>query len=148
MKNFICSIAVFLLAASVIACGAPGDSSAGAAKKSGSWVYPVDAGMLTKGQQVYTINCAPCHGASGKGDGPGAAALNPKPRDHTNREYMDVLTDQKIADVVKMGGIVSGYPNMPSSPHIRGDDMLALVAFTRSLSIGAENVATVEVKPQ
>ena len=28
--------------------------------------------------------CATCHGASGKGDGPGAAALNPKPADWTS----------------------------------------------------------------
>jgi hypothetical protein len=36
---------------------------------------------------------------------------------------------------------------MPSSPHIRGDEMVALVAFVRSLSVGAENVKQVDIKP-
>jgi mono/diheme cytochrome c family protein len=147
-KNSILTAAVVLLAIFAIGCGAGGDGSGAAAEKKGSnWAVSVNAEMLTAGQETYRLNCAPCHGAGGKGDGPGAATLNPKPRDHTNREYMDVLTDQKLADVVKMGGIVSGYPNMPSSPHIRGDDMVALVAFVRSLSIGAENVKQVDIKP-
>lgn len=104
----------------------------------------IDAAMMQRGNTVYQMNCAPCHGATGKGDGPGAAALNPKPRDHSNGEYMDALTDQKIADVVTMGGIISGYPNMPSSPHIRGDDLVALVAFVRTLP--GRTVSEVRVK--
>lgn len=89
--------------------------------------------MLERGQAVYKMNCVPCHGPGGKGDGPSAATLNPKPRDHTNPEIMDALTDRRIADTVQKGGIISGYPNMPSSPHIRGEDIVALVAFVRSL---------------
>jgi len=33
------------------------------------------------GSQMFTSYCAPCHGRQGKGDGPAAAALNPKPAD-------------------------------------------------------------------
>lgn len=32
---------------------------------------------------VYAIHCARCHGDEGKGDGPAAAALHPRPRDFT-----------------------------------------------------------------
>lgn len=148
MKKLFCSGSLVVLALAMIACGPPAEDGGAAPKRSGGWVQTVDAEMLARGQQVYTINCAPCHGADGKGDGPGAAALNPKPRDHSNREIMDALTDQKIADVVRMGGIVSGYPNMPSSPHIKGDDLVALVAYVRTLSRGADGVETVEVKTQ
>ena len=109
--------------------------------------HAIDEGLLTRGQEVYTMNCAPCHGPTGKGDGPASATLNPKPRDHSSAEYMDTLTDQKIADTVRMGGIISGYPNMPSSPHIVGDDMVALVAFVRTLSRG-DAPASVELEPQ
>ena len=35
------------------------------------------------GQQMFTSYCAPCHGRAGKGDGPAAPALNPKPADLT-----------------------------------------------------------------
>ncbi len=42
-----------------------------------------DPSNLAAGQQIYAQSCAVCHGAGGKGDGPSAAALNPKPFDLT-----------------------------------------------------------------
>lgn len=38
-----------------------------------------DAASLARGKQIFDTNCASCHGATGKGDGPAAQALNPKP---------------------------------------------------------------------
>lgn len=43
---------------------------------------PSDA-LLAKGKSIYQDQCATCHGESGKGDGPGGQALNPKPRNFT-----------------------------------------------------------------
>jgi mono/diheme cytochrome c family protein len=37
----------------------------------------------TDGPGMFKSYCSPCHGISGKGDGPAAAALNPKPADLT-----------------------------------------------------------------
>ncbi|MBI4384369.1 MAG: cytochrome c/FTR1 family iron permease [Nitrospinae bacterium] len=34
---------------------------------------------LEEGKKIYETNCAACHGAEGKGDGPLAAQLNPRP---------------------------------------------------------------------
>jgi len=31
------------------------------------------------------MTCSPCHGTSGRGDGPAAAALNPKPANYTTK---------------------------------------------------------------
>jgi len=90
--------------------------------------------MLAKGKGIYKSNCVACHGEGGKGDGPGAGMLKPPPRDHTDRAYMDTLTDKNIADVIQMGGAIKGKPLMPSHPAIRGADMDALVAYVRSLS--------------
>jgi mono/diheme cytochrome c family protein len=42
-----------------------------------------DPSNLAAGSQIYVQNCAVCHGSGGKGDGPSAAALNPKPFDLT-----------------------------------------------------------------
>jgi mono/diheme cytochrome c family protein len=35
------------------------------------------------GQEMFVSYCAPCHGREGRGDGPAAAALTPKPADLT-----------------------------------------------------------------
>jgi mono/diheme cytochrome c family protein len=40
-------------------------------------------GAVTTGQLEYRAHCAQCHGTSGKGDGPVAAALTKKPADLT-----------------------------------------------------------------
>ena len=37
------------------------------------------------GQKLYVANCMTCHGQSGRGDGPGAAALEKKPADLTKK---------------------------------------------------------------
>jgi mono/diheme cytochrome c family protein len=39
---------------------------------------------LVDGQKLYITNCAPCHGDKGRGDGPAAEALTPKPADHSS----------------------------------------------------------------
>lgn len=55
------------------------------------------------GAKVYARNCALCHGPNGKGNGPGAVALNPKPRDHTDAAYMNSRTDEQLLDVIRNG---------------------------------------------
>lgn len=89
---------------------------------------------IAKGDALYQTTCAPCHGPRGKGDGPAAAALNPKPRDHSNGAYMDKLTNRHIHDVIKTGGGAFGYPTMPGQPQLKDDEIVQLISFVRSLS--------------
>ena len=42
---------------------------------------PANPGTIALGQKLYVNNCLICHGASGRGDGPGGAALEKKPAD-------------------------------------------------------------------
>ena len=42
--------------------------------------------LVEKGKKLFTTICVSCHGADGKGDGPSAASLNPKPRNFTSKE--------------------------------------------------------------
>jgi high-affinity iron transporter len=56
---------------------------------------PVVAPSVARGAQIYQANCASCHGASGKGDGPAARGLEPQP---TNLTDASTLKDQSPLD--------------------------------------------------
>src|SRR5262245_9902958 len=53
------------------------------------------------GKQIYETYCAACHGNDGKADGPGALALNPKPRNFTDKAWQGKVDDAHIAKVIK-----------------------------------------------
>ncbi len=40
-----------------------------------------DAASIARGGSLYAQHCVSCHGAAGRGDGPQAATLNPRPPD-------------------------------------------------------------------
>jgi mono/diheme cytochrome c family protein len=46
--------------------------------------WPGDPASVQRGAELFSNNCAPCHGAGGKGDGPIAPALKNKPFDLTS----------------------------------------------------------------
>lgn len=58
---------------------------------------------LAVGEQVVRERCVLCHGENGKGDGPGGAALNPKPRNWTDDGYMATRTDDQLYEVIYNG---------------------------------------------
>jgi len=47
--------------------------------------YAGNASAAAEGKKIFMMTCAPCHGNSGRGDGPAAAALNPKPANYTTK---------------------------------------------------------------
>lgn len=94
------------------------------------------AGDAAEGKAKYQEVCAVCHGQSGKGDGPTAAALPVKPRDHTDATYMGKLTNKQIFDTIKLGGQAMGKsPIMPKWGGILTDQQIQdIVVYIRSLS--------------
>ncbi len=65
-------------------------------------------GKAEDGEKVYKQFCVTCHGEKGKGDGIGAAALDPKPADLSNPDFINNLSDAHIYKVVKEGGPAVG----------------------------------------
>jgi mono/diheme cytochrome c family protein len=61
------------------------------------------APSLAMGEQVVQEKCVLCHGQSGKGDGPGGAALNPRPRNWTDHTYMGSRTNDQLYEVIYNG---------------------------------------------
>ncbi|MFQ5874704.1 MAG: c-type cytochrome [Dehalococcoidia bacterium] len=48
-------------------------------------LVPATPEIIKAGEKLYMANCAGCHGVAGKGDGPLAYLMSPKPRDFTLR---------------------------------------------------------------
>ncbi|MDH3257804.1 MAG: cytochrome c [Nitrospinota bacterium] len=68
------------------------------------------------GKLVYENNgCAVCHGSQGKGDGPLAGGLDPKPRDFTDLNVMSRISDMSMYHAIKSGITDSAMPawNLP-----------------------------------
>ena len=75
---------------------------------------PSRAADAARGSGVYDAYCALCHGPTGLGDGVGAAALDPKPRDLSSAAILEGYTDEYLVNVIANGGMAVGKsPAMP-----------------------------------
>jgi mono/diheme cytochrome c family protein len=87
-------------------------------------------------QTMFKSRCTPCHGDTGHGDGPGAIALNPKPRNYTDATWQKSVTDEQIRKTILYGGAAVGKsPAMPANPDLDGKPELdGLVAVVRNFN--------------
>jgi mono/diheme cytochrome c family protein len=95
------------------------------------------------GKAVYSGKgaCASCHGPTGKGDGPAAAALNPKPRDFSLGDFaLDTDgdgqsgTDTDLYNVIHDGAAkYGGAATMPGRADLSEQEIKDLIAYIRSL---------------
>jgi mono/diheme cytochrome c family protein len=88
-------------------------------------------------ERVYADRCASCHGAQGKGDGPAAAALNPRPRNFGDAAWQAGVNDDHLASVIVKGGAGAGKsPLMPANPDLepRPEVVRGLVAIVRGFT--------------
>jgi mono/diheme cytochrome c family protein len=104
---------------------------------------PHTPGSIAEGKKLYAqMQCAKCHGETGKGDGPSAAALKDswdypiKVRDFTTGIYLGGPTDRDLYLRFTTG--MSGTP-MPSYQESLNDDQRwALVQYVQSLRVPHE----------
>lgn len=66
---------------------------------------------VERGQRIYKEYCAQCHGATGKGDGPAASGLEPKPAVHANIPFEKLPMDY-LFNVIYYGGKGVGKSSM------------------------------------
>lgn len=94
-------------------------------------VAPKQAPNLTRGKALYKAQCVSCHGATGGGDGPLAANLEPKPIAFTDAERAHSRSLMALFQVVSQG--VEGT-SMPSFATLSEDDRWALAFFIGNIS--------------
>lgn len=93
------------------------------------WVASED--VVTYGHEVFKANCVVCHGNEGKGDGPGGAALNPKPRNLVEGKWKQGGDSVSLFNTIS-GGIKGS--SMPAFSQFTAADRWALVQFVRSIT--------------
>jgi len=115
--------AAIILAASLLVLGA-GAGRASAADGSG--------------KDLYTRNCAQCHGDLGDGNGVAAPHLMPRPRDFTSGKFKirttpsgKLPTDADLHHIIRVG---MPYTSMPAWPNLSDAEIDSLVEYVKTFS--------------
>ncbi len=91
---------------------------------------PQDTVTLARGQQLFAQNCAICHGAGGKGDGPLGQNLKPRPVDLTG-SHLTTHTDGDLYWWISHGIAGTGMPSFTGT--LSDQDIWAIIRYLRSL---------------
>lgn len=101
------------------------------------------------GKELYTRNCAQCHGDKGDGRGVAAPHLQPRPRDFTSGKFKirttpngKLPTDADLTHIIRVG---MPYTSMPAWPHLTDAELAGLVAYVKTFS---PDFAKPENKPE
>jgi mono/diheme cytochrome c family protein len=81
------------------------------------------------GTDIFRVRCAMCHGPQGRGDGPMAASLNPRPVDFTDASKRLVTIDSAVAGLIRRGR--RGMP--PFAQTLSAAQVDSVVAFIKTL---------------
>ncbi len=108
--------------------------------KNGNWIAPSSANKLTnplndiakasrEGKSIFNAQCFTCHGTDGKGDGPAAMSLHPKPANLASNQI------QQQSDGAIYWKITNGNSPMPSFKNaLSKDQRWELVDYIRQLA--------------
>ena len=101
------------------------------------WSLSVPSWLLAaeKATVLFQELCSVCHGVGGKGDGPSAQGLEPKPADFSNCQLMAKDSDEVLLKIIKGGGQSVGRSTvMPAWGDALSEQQIReLVKFIRSL---------------
>lgn len=124
------TLALLALCALTTSCGEASD-----APRSGRQ-FAIPAARK-EANEVFQSLCVTCHGTTGHGDGPGAAACDPRPRSFSDPAWQASVTDEQIQKTVLFGGgAVGKSAQMPAQPQLKGKTELLqhLVAIVRGFA--------------
>ncbi len=90
---------------------------------------PATEESIEKGRQLYLQNCAVCHGEQGYGDGPSAAALDPKPA-NLHEDHVQGVPDGMLFWVISHGVPETAMP--PWDKALSEEERWHIVNFLRT----------------
>ncbi|MGD9952847.1 MAG: cytochrome c/FTR1 family iron permease [Burkholderiales bacterium] len=98
---------------------------------------PRGAPPLERAPELYAKNCAACHGADGRGDGPAAKGLEPAPSDFHDLERMAQRSAYGLYNTITLG--VAGTSMVPFK-HLSEDERWALAFHVANVGVPVERV--------
>lgn len=99
--------------------------------------------VVAKGEALFQVNCAVCHGPKGAGDGPGGKALVPPPRNMVEGQWKFGGSPFQLMKTVSNG---SPGTSMASFGHLPEADRWALIHYVRSLTKNKVEATDAEIK--
>ena len=124
---------------------APADSVAEQARSLGATLaaqfgvsleeIPEHTPRIARGAEIYQSQCASCHGASGRGDGPAAAGLQPPPADLSDFRRLVNVTPLDFFRRITIG--VTGTAMPAFEGRLTAQDRWAVTVYATSLRLPA-----------
>ena len=94
----------------------------------------VQAADLARGEKIYRMMCAECHGEEGGGDGPMANDLTKKPADYTQPGFFDNYPDAELRKIV----IEGSKPMRSFRASLSDRDVDNVIAYIKTFASGAK----------
>lgn len=88
--------------------------------------------LLGEGRKLFAANCAVCHGADGRGNGPMAKSLNPPPADLSQTLSMPIAQDDFLYWTIAEGGAPVGSVMPAFKRTLKPDQIWPVVSALRS----------------
>jgi mono/diheme cytochrome c family protein len=89
------------------------------------------AELMDQGKKLFEQNCSQCHGTTGKGDGPAANTLNPRPRDFSDADGW--VNGYGLPGIFKTLSEGIGGTSMNAFDYFSKKDRMALAHYVQSL---------------
>ncbi len=88
---------------------------------------------LARGKTLYQSNCAACHGAQGRGDGPAGESLNPRPANIARFAKMPMASDPYLYWTISEGGTPVKSAMPPFKSVLKEQEIWQIIAYLRRM---------------
>lgn len=132
LKSLFVSSALLLVALSYSAAQDQSSSQQPSVSSAPSQTNPVKPtpASQARAKQIYSYDCAMCHGDKGDGKGDVANDMKLNLRDYTRPDALKDMTDAQLFDIIK-----NGKGQMPGEgPRAKPDEVWNLIIYLRSMS--------------